>query len=275
MCRYRTPHIPVFAHNRQSARFPCYSVATSVLPAWIIEMRNISSPQGDWTGWYVDCTIVLQRQISGRRTFAALEQFAWNVLDHINSAPDPIRDWVVIARSFAVPLAATRMMANVMRDEYIRGPVMKNLRLPVLFAVVIFSFAPVAVEAIGRVPKLVGLSRADAMAALTDKNPKRNNGALEKATTKNLDSPSASTLVRVPNVLGRLPDVAEDMLFANGLRMEAHGDVGHGIAACQLPTAGTEVKRGSVVIVDFEMAPTIPTEKKSCRGDLFRCRVRH
>ena len=152
---------------------------------------------------------------------------------------------------------------------------MKNLKLPVLFAVVIFWFVPVGLDATVRVPKLDGLTRTEAKTALTDKNPKRNNSALEQETTSNLVVPSASTLVRVPNVLGRLPDVAEDMLIANGLRMEAHGDVGHGKAVCQSPTAGTEVKRGSIVIVVFEMAPIIPTEKKSCRGDLFRCRVRH
>ena len=97
---------------------------------------------------------------------------------------------------------------------------MKNLQLPVLFAVVIFWFAPVGLDATVRVPKLVGLSRTEAKTALTDKNPKRNNSALENGTTNTLVSPSASTLVRVPNVLGRLPDVAEDMLIANGLRME-------------------------------------------------------
>jgi beta-lactam-binding protein with PASTA domain len=142
---------------------------------------------------------------------------------------------------------------------------MKNLQLLVLFAVVIFWFAPVGLAATGRVPKLVSSWRTEAKTTWTDKNAKRNNSALENGTTNNLVSPSASTLVRVPNVLGRLPDVAEDMLIANGLRMEAHGDAGHGIAACQSPTAGTEVKRGSVVIVVFKMEPVLPTERKSCR----------
>jgi hypothetical protein len=150
---------------------------------------------------------------------------------------------------------------------------MTIFRLPASLALAICWFAAVDLFAGVRAPTLVGLSLAVAKTASTDINPSSNTNRTKNGTTKNIAAPIANTLVRVPNVLVRLPNVAEDMLMANGLRMEARGNVAHGTALCQTPSAETEVKRGSVVIVVFQMPSIRQMGNESCRS--VRCRARY
>jgi hypothetical protein len=149
---------------------------------------------------------------------------------------------------------------------------MTTFQLSASLAFAICWFAAVDLIAGVRAPTPVVLSLPEAKTASPDINPIPNTGRTEKGTTKKIAAPFANTLVRVPNVLGRLPYVAEDMLMANGLRMEARGNVAHGTAFCQSPSAETEVKRGSVVIVVFQMPSIRQTGNESCRR--VRCRAR-
>ena len=93
--------------------------------------------------------------------------------------------------------------------------------------------------------------RRDAARGLVISQSPLAGSSVKKEATRILKLSGADLFVRVPDVIGRLPEDAEDFLNAAGLRMEARGDLGHGISICQSPSAKTNVKRGTTVIVWF------------------------